>query len=113
MELEGETEWESDTQEFYRGKHAWSYNEERHKMGDMIGTFTRIQRNSSTDSLALESIWEKVQELQTLKYTRKQCERALKYLSNKHTANQLWQSCLSMVADTNKALSGTANDAHH
>ena len=30
-------------QEFYRGKHAWSYNDERHKMGAMIGTFTRIQ----------------------------------------------------------------------
>ena len=35
------------TQEFYRGKHAWSYNDERYKMGAMIGTSTRIQKNLS------------------------------------------------------------------
>ena len=101
------------TQEFYRGKHAWSYNEERHKMGAMIGTFTRIKRNSSNDDLALESVLEKVQELQTLNYTRKQCERALKYLANKHATDQFWQSCLSMVVDTNKTLGEIANDVHH
>ena len=101
------------TQEFYRGKHAWSYNEERHKMGAMIGTFTRIKRNSSNDDLTLESVLEKVQELQTLNYTRKQCARALTYLANKHTTDQFWQSCLSMVVDTNKTLGEIANDAHH
>ena len=66
------------TQEFYRGKHAWSYNDERHKMGAMIGTFTSIQRNSSTDELAMLSITEKIQELQTLQYTHAQCAKAIR-----------------------------------
>ena len=59
------------------------------------------------------SFWEKVQELQTLNYTRKQCARALKYLANKHTTAKFWQSCLSMVVDTNETLGEIANDAHH
>ena len=93
-------------QEFYRGKHAWSYNEERHKMGAMIGTFTRIKRNSSKNDLAMISIQEKIHEFQTLNYTRKQCERALKYLANKHNTDPFWHSCLTK-------LYGIANDAHH
>ena len=95
-----------EVQEFYRGKHAWSYNEERHKMGAMIGTFTRIKRNSSKDDLALISIQEKIGELQTLNYTTRQCERALKYLANKHNTDPLWHLCLT-------ELCGTANDAYH
>ena len=86
-------------------------------MGAMIGTFTRIKRNSSTDDLTLQSVLEKVQELQTLNCTRKQCARALKYLANKHATghatDQFWQSCLSMVVDTNETLGEIANDAHH
>ena len=93
-------------QEFYRGKHAWSYNEERHKMGAMIGTFTRIKRNSLKNDLAMISIQEKIQEFQTLNYTTKQCERALKYLANKHNTDPFWHSCLTK-------LYGIANDAYH
>ena len=93
-------------QEFYRGKHAWSYNEERHKMGAMIGTFARIKRNSSKNDLAMISIQEKIQEFQTLNYTTKQCERALKYLASKYNTDPFWHSCLTK-------LYGIANDAYH
>ena len=75
-------------------------------MGAMIGTFTRIKRNSSTNALTLISIQEKIQEFQTLNYTKKQCERALKYLANKHNTDPFWHSCLTK-------LYGIANDAYH
>ena len=98
-------------QEFYRGKHAWSYNEERHKMGAIIGTFTRIKRNSSTDELALLSIEEKIQELRNLNYTPMQCQKAIKYLALKHITQPLWQTCLTKI--TGGQLVKTANDAYH
>ena len=99
------------TQEFYRGKHAWSYNDERHKMGAMIGTFTRIQRNSSTDELAMLSMMEKIQELQTLQYTHAQCAKAIRYLANKHNTQPLWSKCFHKI--TGITLDGSANDAYH
>ena len=40
------------TQEFYRGKYAWSYNDERHKMGAMIGKEVRRFRMVSPMSSA-------------------------------------------------------------
>ena len=100
-------------QEFrvYRGKHAWSYNDERHKMGAMIGTFTRIQRNSSTDELAMLSITEKIQELQTLQYTHAQCAKAIRYLASKHNTQPLWSKCFHNI--TGITLDGSANDAYH
>ena len=36
---------------FYKGKHAHSHSDRKHKMGAMIGTCYRIQRNSFTDEL--------------------------------------------------------------
>ena len=99
-------------QEFYRGKHAWSYNDERHKMGAMIGTFTRMQRNSSTDELAMLSMMEKIQELQTLQYTHAQCAKAIRYLANKHNTQPLWRKCFHKI--TGITLDGnSANDAYH
>ena len=94
------------TQEYYRGKHAWSYNEERHKMGAIIGTFTRIQRNSSRDDLAKLSVREKIQELYMLKYTTRQCEGALRYLAKKNNDIKLWEMCLS-------ELYGVTNETYH
>ena len=35
-------------QEYYRGKHAWSFNEEEHKFGAMLGTLlgAKYQRHA-------------------------------------------------------------------
>ena len=80
-------------------------------MGAMIGTFTRIKRNSSTDELALLSIEEKMQELRNLNYTPMQCQKAIKYLTLKHITQPLWQICLTKI--TGGQLVKTANDAYH
>ena len=80
-------------QEFYRGKHAWSYSEEKHKIGAMIGTFLRIERNSSQTQLAIISMKEKYNELKGLKYTKEQMKRVTKYLACKHTTSPLWHFC--------------------
>ena len=47
---------------FYKGKHAHSYSERKHKMGAMIGTCYRIQRNSFSDELLLKELREKTRE---------------------------------------------------
>ena len=64
-------------QEYYRGKHAWSFNEEKHKFGAMIGTFLRIERNSSTTKLAFASMKEKIFEFRTLMCTDKQIKHTI------------------------------------
>ena len=57
---------------FYKGKHAHSYSERKHKMGAMIGTCYRIQRNSFSDELLIKELREKTREWQEcLKYTPK------------------------------------------
>ena len=81
------------------------------QMGAMIGTFTRIQRNSSTDELAMLSITEKIQELQTLQYTHAQCAKAIRCLANKHNTHPLWSKCFYNI--TGIKLDGPANDAYH
>ena len=77
-------------QEFYRGKHAWSFHEDKHKFGAMIGTFLRIERNSSTTELAMTSMKEKIIELKALQYTDKQIGNTIRYLANKHPFSPLW-----------------------
>ena len=56
----------------------------------MIGTFLRIERNSSTTKLAFASMKEKIFELKTLKYTDKQIKNTIRYLANKHPFSPLW-----------------------
>ena len=50
-------------QEFYKGKHYNSIGPIQHKIGAVIGTFKRIDRNCSNIKLFQEAIEEKAQEL--------------------------------------------------
>ena len=50
-------------QEFYKGKHYNSIGPIQHKIGAVIGTFKRIDRNCSNIKLFQDAIEEKAQEL--------------------------------------------------
>lgn len=58
-------------QRFYKGIHAYSYNEKRNKRGAMIGNFMRMAKNSSNNELLNTSLREKWRELKYLKYADK------------------------------------------
>ena len=60
-------------QEYYKGRHYHSIDigPITHKVGAIIGTFTRIDRNCSNMKLFDKAIQEKVQELLSLKYPKK------------------------------------------
>ena len=76
---------------FYKGKHAMSFSSNGHKMGAMIGTCYRIQRNSFTDELLIKDLKEKTREWQEcLGYRPKFIASALKYLANKHNMESVW-----------------------
>ena len=76
---------------FYKGKHSKSFSSNEHKMGAMIGTCYRIQRNSFNDELLQEQIKEKIREWkECLQYSHKFIASAIKYLANKHTAS-VWK----------------------
>ena len=78
-------------QVFYKGKHAMSFSSNEHKMGAMIGTCYRIQRNSFTDELMIKELKEKVREWQEcLGHKPKFIESAVKYLANKHSMESAW-----------------------
>ena len=73
-------------QVFYKGKHSKSFSSSEHKMGAMIGTCYRIQRNSFNDGLPQEQMKEKTREWrECLQYSNKFIASAIKYLANKHT----------------------------
>ena len=76
---------------FYKGKHAMSFSSDEHKMGAVIGTCYRIQRNSFTDELLIKDLKEKTREWQEcLGYKPKFIASALKYLANKHNMENVW-----------------------
>ena len=76
---------------FYKGKHDHSYSERKHKMGAMIGTCYRIQRNSFSEDLLMEELREKTREwTQCLQYKPRFVLTAVKYLANKHGGN-VWE----------------------
>ena len=68
-----------------------SFSSDEHKMGAMIGTCYRIQRNSFTDELMIKELKEKVREWQEcLGHKPKFIESAVKYLANKHSMESAW-----------------------
>ena len=86
---------------FYKGKHAHSYSERKHKMGAMIGTCYRIQRNSFSDELLIKELREKTREWQEcLKYTPTFIQSAIKYLANKHVEGVWKQAHTTLVGDS-------------
>ena len=86
---------------FYKGKHAHSYSERKHKMGAMIGTCYRIQRNSFSDDLLIQELREKTREWQEcLKYTPKFVLSAIKYLANKHVEGVWTQAHKALLGDS-------------
>ena len=86
---------------FYKGKHAHSYSERKHKMGAMIGTCYRIQRNSFTNELLLKELREKTREWQEcLKYTPKFVLSAIKHLANKHVESAWTQAHKALLGDS-------------
>ena len=97
---------------FYKGKHALGFSSIEHKMGAMIGTCYRIQRNSFTDDLLIKELREKVREWQEcLGYKHTFIAPAVKYLANKHNTQPLWSKCFHNI--TGITLDGPANDAYH
>ena len=92
------------TQEFYRGKHAFSYHDDRHKMGALIGLFQRMRRNTSHHKFMSDCIQEKVQELQQLQYSDKKIRAALITVRNKHREDEtefdMWHDCISLLFGT-------------
>ena len=86
---------------FYKGKHAHSHSERKHKMGAMIGTCYRIQRNSFSDELLIKELREKTREWQEcLKYTPKFVLSAIKYLANKHVEGVWTQAHKALLGDS-------------
>ena len=84
-----------------KGKHAHSYSERKHKMGAMIGTCYRIQRNSFSDELLIKELREKTREWQEcLKYTPKFVLSAIKYLANKHVEGVWAQAHKALLGDS-------------
>ena len=59
-----------DIQEYYKGKHFYSIGPMVHKIGAIIGTFIRIDRNSSNMGLFEKAMQEKARELLSLKYPK-------------------------------------------
>ena len=67
------------------------FSSHEHKMGAMIGTCYRIQRNSFTDELLIRELKEKVREWQEcLGHKPKFIAPAVKYLANKHNIESVW-----------------------
>ena len=64
-------------QRFYKGIHAYSYNEKKNKRGAMIGNFMRMANNSSNNELLNNSLREKWGELKFLKYSNKDILEAM------------------------------------
>ena len=86
---------------FYKGKHAHSHSDRKHKMGAMIGTCYRIQRNSFSDELLIKELREKTREWQEcLKYTPKFVLSAIKYLANKHIEGVWTQAHKALLGDS-------------
>ena len=76
---------------FFKGKHAHSFSSNKHKMGAMIGTCYRIQRNSFSEDLLIKELREKTREwIECLQYTPRFVLTAVKYLANKHGGN-VWE----------------------
>ena len=71
------------TQEYYKGKHFYSIGPMTHKIGAIIGTFIRIDRNCSNPKLFEEALQEKVRELLGLKYPKKLISNILYKMSIK------------------------------
>ena len=87
-------------QVFYKGKHSKSYSSSEHKMGAMIGTCYRIQRNSFNDDLLQEQMKEKTREWrECLQYSHKFIASAIKYLANKHT-DSVWEEVHKQLVTT-------------
>ena len=76
-------EGSDEKQRFYKGAHANSFSDERFKTGAMIGTFTRIARNSSTGELLRASLKEKIRELKFLGYKEVQIMKVLRHMKKK------------------------------
>ena len=76
-------EGSDEKQRFYKGAHANSFSDERFKTGAMIGTFTRITRNSSTGELLMISLQEKIRELKFLGYKEIQIMQVLRHMKKK------------------------------
>ena len=87
-------------QVFYKGKHSKSFSSSEHKMGAMIGTCYRIQRNSFNDDLLQEQMKEKTREWrECLQYSHKFIASAIKYLANKHT-DSVWEEAHKQLVNT-------------
>ena len=87
-------------QVFYKGKHSKSFSSSEHKMGAMIGTCYRIQRNSFNDDLLQEQMKEKTREWrECLQYSHKFIASAIKYLANKHT-DSVWEEVHKQLVNT-------------
>ena len=68
-----------------------SFSSNEHKMGAMIGTCYRIQRNSFTNELLIKEMKEKIREWQEcLGHKPKFIASAVKYLANKHYMDSVW-----------------------
>ena len=59
------------SQEYFKGKHAYSIGKPIHKVGAIIGTFKRVLNNSSTPELFYTAMDEKYAELRSLKYSHR------------------------------------------
>ena len=70
-------EGDRNKQRFYKGIHAYSYNEKKNKRGAMIGNFMRMAKNSSNAELLNASLREKWNELKFLRYSDKDILEAM------------------------------------
>ena len=81
-------------QDFYRGKHAYSYTNRPQLLAALIGVFNRIARNctKNEEQLLSKAVKEKIEELKDcLKFPDKMINRALAHMAKKFPEYQ-WGS---------------------
>ena len=76
-------------QYFLKHQHHYSYTTTHSKRGALIGTWVRMDTNTSLPTQLQEAIDEKVIELKTIGYPLKQIKRTLKHMHNK-TGDEFW-----------------------
>jgi hypothetical protein len=87
-------------QRYYKQQNFLSYTPRRTKSGTLIGLWTRMQSNSSNDTVLNHAVSDKLHELQhTLSYPTHFISQTLLYMHSK-TKKQIWQQMAkNMVAN--------------
>ena len=87
-------------QRYYKQQNYLSYTPRRTKSGTLIGLWTRMQSNSSNDTVLNHALSDKLHELQhTLSYPTHFISQTLLYMHSK-TKKQIWQQMAkNMVAN--------------